>query len=143
VQARAFRQLGSGVILRTSRFLAHKAALQLRQIYAPKCVPNAQKAQKMLLFLQNPCHFGTETSSFYTDFARAVPCFHRFTGFGRKKIRDPFSGIPRWEQSPIPQGHLAFRLAKYLHKLSKQRVPGLGGSQSRPGRFDDGARRSV
>jgi hypothetical protein len=117
--------------------------LQLRQIYAPKCVPKAQKAQKTLLFSQNPCHFGAKTSSFSIDFARAVVCFHRLNGFGRKKIRDPLPGIPRWEQSPIPQGHLAFRLAKYLHQLRKQGVHGLGGSQSRPGRFDDGARRSV
>ena len=123
--------------------IAGKAALQVRQFHAPSCVPNAQKAQKSCLFSQNSGHFGTNTARFFTDFARAIVCFHRLTGFGCKKIRNPFSGILRRKHSSVPQGHVVFRQAKYLDQFSKQRVRGLGGSQSCLGRLDDGARRGV
>jgi hypothetical protein len=110
---------------------------------APLSVANARKAQKSCVFLQNRCDLGTKISSFYTDFARAVVCFHRITGFARKKVRDPFSGILPRKHSPASQGYVAFREAKYLDQFSKQRVLGLGGSQSRPGRLDDRTRRGV
>jgi hypothetical protein len=130
-------------LLKSNISIAGKAALQIRQLHAPACLPNAQKAQKSCFFLQNPCHLGTKTGSFYTDFPRAILCFHRFTGFGRKKIRNPFSGILQRKHSPVPQGHVVFRQAKYLDQLSKQRVGGLGGSQSRLGRLDNRAGRGI
>jgi hypothetical protein len=78
--------------------LARKAALQLGQFHASLCVPSAQKAQKKLFFWQNPCHFRTRTGRFFTDFARALLCFHRLGGFARKKIRDPLSAILPFER---------------------------------------------
>jgi hypothetical protein len=123
--------------------LGGEVAFQLRQIHASSCVSDAQKSQKCCFLLQNPCHFGTQTSPFFIDFARAALCFHRLTGFGRTKKGIPFSGILRRKHSSVLQGHVAFRLAKYLHQFSEQRVRGLGGSQSRPGRSGDRARRGV
>jgi hypothetical protein len=87
-----------------------------------------RKHKKAAFFCKIRVISARKPARFFTDFARAVVCFHRLTGFGRTKKGIPFSGILRWEQPPIPQGYLAFRLAKYLHQLRKQGVCGLGGS---------------
>jgi hypothetical protein len=106
-----------------SNFMRHHAFLTL------------ENHKKAAFFCKIRVISAHKPARFLTDFARAVLCFHRLTGFGRTKKGIPFSGILRWEQSPKPQGHLAFRLAKYLHQLRKQGVRSLGGSQSRSGRW--------
>jgi hypothetical protein len=42
-------------------------------------------APKACAFLQNAPYFDTKISSFFTNFATPILCFHRLTGFVRKK----------------------------------------------------------
>jgi hypothetical protein len=90
--------------------------------------PAVTKHTKAALACKNPYHFTTKISSLFADFARAVLCFHRLTGFARKKTIF-FSCMLRWGLFGIPQDHLVFFLAKYLHPLGKPGQRGLGGSQ--------------